>query len=56
MGRVITPEEYRKYWDGHPKHLEQEMNFSKLSTEQKHTEQILDKGTVGSNEQNCIAF
>ncbi len=48
MGRVITMDEYKKYWNSHPKHLEHEANYSRFSTEQKHTEQILGKTSIGA--------
>ena len=56
MGRATSPEEYKKYWDSHPRHSEQEANFIKLSTEQKHTEQILGKANTGALGKSAARF
>ncbi len=48
LGRVISIEEYKKYWDSHPNSKPYQSNYSRLSTEQKHTEQIMGKNNTNS--------
>jgi len=48
FGRCISKEEYRKYWNNHPTHTQFESNFERLSTEQKHSYQILGSYSTGA--------
>lgn len=54
IGRTTTLEEYRKYWDNHPKKdhngvpVNYEPNYGRLSTEPKHTQQILGSQSTGA--------
>lgn len=48
IGRGTTTEEYRKYWNNHPKCAQYESNYGRLSTEQKHTQQILGAHSTGA--------
>ena len=48
MGRTLTIEEYKVYWNAHPKHSEYSSYFNRLSTESTHTEQIIGKRSVGA--------
>lgn len=54
IGRVSSPEEYRKYWDNHPKKDAEDkpVNYDKyynsMCSEQKHTQQIMGSYTTGA--------
>jgi len=41
LGREITEQEYRKYWDAHPKHKEHEPRYRDLLTIPEYTVKIL---------------
>lgn len=41
LGRVLTDQEYRKYWDTHPKHGEFSSKYTVMANEQKCTREIL---------------
>jgi hypothetical protein len=41
LGREISSQEYRKYWNAHPKHKEYEKNYQDLLTKPTYTINIL---------------
>lgn len=54
IGRVSSPEEYRKYWDNHPKKdaegkpVNYDKYYSSMCSEEKHTHQIMGSYTTGA--------
>jgi hypothetical protein len=44
MGRGLTPQEYSKYWSGHPK--SREYDYNRFATEQRHAAELIKTDSV----------
>jgi hypothetical protein len=48
LGRTLSVQEYKNYWDSHPKHKEYDGYYSRMSAEQNHAEQIMGTSKIGA--------